>query len=338
MSALDGWIDVCRTGEWEDVRRRQVSITEEVLDQLVRKFGAQDGVPVVIGHPETDAPAYAWVDRLRRVGDRLQAKLRDIAPAFRSAVESGRYASRSIGFTREGLVHIAFLGGRAPAVPGLAPTSFATASDSPATFLAAPTGRRENEVIPNHVIAARAREIMRNEGVSVSSRSAVDRARTEFSAARTARLADGGAQQPRMIPDRYKVRAIRVSSNSRRLSAREEPFMETLLAALFARPYNITVDFALVGETKVYDAATVFQKFLEGTLEELMPPAYSEHYGELARGRLSGPTRTPSSRALPPSAQIASEARILMAKSRSAGRMLGAVEAVDQVRARYASA
>ena len=44
----------------------------------------------MIGHPEANAPAYAWIDSLRRVCDRLQAKLRDIAPSFREAVEAGR--------------------------------------------------------------------------------------------------------------------------------------------------------------------------------------------------------------------------------------------------------
>ena len=39
-------------------------------------------------HPDIDAPALGWVDGLRRSGDRLQAKLRDIAPEFREAVEA----------------------------------------------------------------------------------------------------------------------------------------------------------------------------------------------------------------------------------------------------------
>ena len=125
MSALDGWIDVCRAGTWTDTHNRRVTVSASDFDQMVAGYSAQDPAPVVVGHPSTDAPAYAWVSSLRRVGDRLQAQLRDIAPAFRAAVESNQYAGRSIAATADNrLVHLGFLGGRAPAVPGLAPTQF----------------------------------------------------------------------------------------------------------------------------------------------------------------------------------------------------------------------
>ena len=139
MSALDGWIDICRVGNWRDTHGRDAHVTESTLDALVTSFASQDPVPVVVGHPATDAPAYGWIAELRRVGDRLQARLRDLVPAFRAAVERGQYAGRSIKFGPGGLRHLAFLGGRAPAVPGLAPTQFAAAhaADPSITFAAA---------------------------------------------------------------------------------------------------------------------------------------------------------------------------------------------------------
>ena len=130
MSALDGWIDVCRTGTWRDSQGRTVPIDEGRLDRIVAAHGVADPAPVVVGHPETDAPAFAWVDGLRRTGDRLQAKLRDIAAPFREAVEAGRYAGRSIALQGDRLRHVGFLGGRAPAVPGLAPTQFAAEAET----------------------------------------------------------------------------------------------------------------------------------------------------------------------------------------------------------------
>ncbi len=133
MSALDGWIDVCRTGTWRDAANREVTVTEADFDGLVSAYANADPVPVVVGHPSTDAPAYGHVEAIRRTGDRLQAKLRDVMPAFRDAVESGRYTGRSIAFTGTSLKHLGFLGGRAPAVPGLAPTQFA---EAPATVVA----------------------------------------------------------------------------------------------------------------------------------------------------------------------------------------------------------
>ena len=111
--ALDGWIDVCRTGTWTDVRGRETEVTPALLDAVVADYATADPAPVVVGHPETDAPAYGWVERLRVSGDRLQAKLSDLAPEFRAAVEAGRYGPRSIALQGDRLRHVGFLGGRA---------------------------------------------------------------------------------------------------------------------------------------------------------------------------------------------------------------------------------
>ena len=134
MSALDGWIDICRAGTWRDIAGREVTIDEARLDRIVAEHAAADPAPVVVGHPEADAPAFAWIDALRRSGDRLQAKLRDISAPFREAVEAGRYAGRSIALQGDTLRHLGFLGGRAPAVPGLAPTCFASAPETVIAF------------------------------------------------------------------------------------------------------------------------------------------------------------------------------------------------------------
>ena len=131
MSALDGWIDVCRAGTWRDMAGRDVAIDEARLDRIVDAHAVADPAPVVVGHPETNAPAFAWIDGLRRVGE---AKLRDIAPAFREAVEAGRYAGRSIALQGDTLRHVGFLGGRAPAVSGLVPTRFASAPETVVAF------------------------------------------------------------------------------------------------------------------------------------------------------------------------------------------------------------
>ncbi len=134
MSALDGWIDVCRTGTWRDMSGREVEIDGPRLGRIAGAYADADPAPVVVGHPSIDAPAYARVERLRVVGDRLQAKLGDIAQPFREAVEAGRYSGRSIALKGDELRHLGFLGGVAPAVPGLAPTSFADPADTVVAF------------------------------------------------------------------------------------------------------------------------------------------------------------------------------------------------------------
>ena len=167
VSALDGWIDVCRAGTWRDMAGREVAIDEARLDRIVAAHAAADPAPVVVGHPEADAPAFAWIDGLRRSGDRLQARLRDIAPAFREAVETGRYAGRSIALNGDTLRHLGFLGGRAPAVPGLAPTQFAAEPDSVVQFadaamLAGPLERAAFDAIARTLRSLRERIIARD--------------------------------------------------------------------------------------------------------------------------------------------------------------------------------
>ena len=139
MSALDGWFDILRTGAWQDMQGRTASFSESDLDAIVAASATGDPVPVVVGHPEADAPAYGWVERMRRTGDRLQVRLRDIDDAFRAAVEAGRYSGRSVALVSDGdgamrVRHLGFLGGRAPAVDGLAPTQFSGDAGTVRTF------------------------------------------------------------------------------------------------------------------------------------------------------------------------------------------------------------
>ena len=132
-SALDGWVDVMRTGIWTDMNGNQHSYSAADLAQIAADYPASDPAPVVIGHPEIDAPAWGWVAQLRAVGDRLQARFTRINDAFRAACEAGQYGGRSVSIQRPAdengawrLFHVGFLGAAAPAIEGLAPSQFAT--------------------------------------------------------------------------------------------------------------------------------------------------------------------------------------------------------------------
>ena len=133
FSALDGWIDVFRTGDHTDMGGRTTRWTAADLAGIVADYGQADPAPVVLGHPETDGPALGWVRGLRVMGDRLQARLDRLDPSFRGAVEAGRYAPRSVALapTATGwrLRHLGFLGAQNPAVAGLAPTQFSARAD-----------------------------------------------------------------------------------------------------------------------------------------------------------------------------------------------------------------
>ncbi len=158
LSALDGWIDICRAGSFT-ASTGPVTLAEADLDEMVANFERADPAPVVLGHPtRDDVPAEGWVDRLRRVGDRLQARLTRLDDDFRSACQAGRFAARSIGATKEAagwtLQHLAFLGAALPAVDGLAPSHFSRhpkgmviALSAPLdTALAAPLGGAEERL------------------------------------------------------------------------------------------------------------------------------------------------------------------------------------------------
>ncbi len=141
FSALDGWIDVFRTGDHTDMGGSTTRWTAADLAGIVADYGQADPAPVVLGHPETDGPALGWVRGLRVMGDRLQARLDRLDPSFRGAVEAGRYAPRSVALapTATGwrLRHLGFLGAQNPAVEGLAPTQFSARADG-ALFYSCP--------------------------------------------------------------------------------------------------------------------------------------------------------------------------------------------------------
>lgn len=93
--------------------------------------------PLVVGHPEHDAPAYGWVQSLSAEGGRLLATPQQVDPAFAELVESGRFKKISASFYRPEaannpapgvyyLRHVGFLGAKAPSVKGLKTAAFAS--------------------------------------------------------------------------------------------------------------------------------------------------------------------------------------------------------------------
>ena len=115
------WIDIFKTGTHTDSKGRTNAFTHDDLDGIVASYSAgEHEAPVVIGHPKDDSPAWGWVEGLRRTGDILQGKLRELAPEFVEWVKEGRYKKRSISLYPDNtLRHVGFLGAMPPAVKGL---------------------------------------------------------------------------------------------------------------------------------------------------------------------------------------------------------------------------
>lgn len=133
------WIECFRTGSQTDSAGNTKDWTEADLDNIVDKYNNQADeerheAPIVLGHPKTDDPAFGWVEELKREGNLLFAKLKDLSKDFVQKVRDGQYKKRSISlYSNMLLKHIGFLGATPPAVKGLADPDF-NSSQSYMTF------------------------------------------------------------------------------------------------------------------------------------------------------------------------------------------------------------
>ena len=115
------WIEIFRTGTWTDSAGKTRTWTTADLDRIVATYDpAKREAPLVIGHPKDNAPAYGWVDGVKRAGERLHAQFKQVPDQVKNLVAQGRYKKRSISIYPDGsLRHVGLLGAVPPAVPGL---------------------------------------------------------------------------------------------------------------------------------------------------------------------------------------------------------------------------
>lgn len=146
---LKARIEVFRPGTFRPMGGEPISYSAADLRAIADAYDA-DGAPapVVIGHPDIDAPAFGWVRSFDfdAGAERLYAELDEIEPQFAEMVKAGRFRKVSMAFFSPQASHnpvpgtwypkhVGFLGAAAPAVSGLKPAHFAAPAD--ATFEAA---------------------------------------------------------------------------------------------------------------------------------------------------------------------------------------------------------
>ncbi len=124
---MNKWTEVFRTGKHTDSAGNSRDWTEQDLDRIAAGYNPDSyESPVVIGHPALNAPAFGWVEALKRKGDILLARFKQVAPEFTELVKQGRFKKISVALTPAlELRHIGFLGAAAPAVSGLKNVEFA---------------------------------------------------------------------------------------------------------------------------------------------------------------------------------------------------------------------
>jgi hypothetical protein len=129
FKGLQDWVPIFRAGVQKDSLGREKVWTTGDLDQVVANHSAEHPAPHVITHKELYSPfAYGRTAELKREGDVLLAKSKDIEPQFEQLIKDGRLFERSVRLvpTANGwkLGHVAWLGAEQPAVQGLAPVQF----------------------------------------------------------------------------------------------------------------------------------------------------------------------------------------------------------------------
>lgn len=121
-------VEIFRAGTWNNDK-----YTVDDLDEMVVNFdkvGYQ--VPVKLGHAEDGGePAYGWVSRVFRIGDKIVADLRDLPGKIYDAIRNRRFdhvsaemfwdLKRNGETFRRALKAVALLGAETPAVAGLTP-------------------------------------------------------------------------------------------------------------------------------------------------------------------------------------------------------------------------
>ncbi len=130
------WIEIFRTGEHTDSSGRKASYDAGALDKIAEIYNSKVAesksfaAPIVKGHPKTDAPAFGWIERLARRGDKLLAKAIDADPKFVEEVRKGLYRKISMAIYPDmTLRHVGFLGAASPAVKGLELAKFTDGDD-----------------------------------------------------------------------------------------------------------------------------------------------------------------------------------------------------------------
>ncbi|NSY13057.1 hypothetical protein [Agrobacterium vitis] len=137
-------IEVFRPGTFTPMEGASITYSAADLKAAADAYDPDTApVPVVVGHPATDAPAYGWAQSFDydASSQRLYATVGEIDPAFSEAVKAGRYKKVSLSFFRPEASanpvpgtwyprHIGFLGGAAPAVSGLKNVQFSAPEGS----------------------------------------------------------------------------------------------------------------------------------------------------------------------------------------------------------------
>lgn len=137
MDNTPAFFEIFRAGKHVAVDGREMEFTDADVAEIASTYSPDlSEAPLVVGHPEINAPAYGWTKTLRADKGLLFAAPHQVDPEFAGMVNAGRFKKRSASlYLRDTpgnptpgklyLRHIGFLGAAAPAVKGLKDAQFA---------------------------------------------------------------------------------------------------------------------------------------------------------------------------------------------------------------------
>ena len=94
--------EIFKTGKHTSDKGITREYTTDDLDKIVANYNPDEHeAPIVIGHPKNNAPAYGWIEKLQRVGEKLIAFPKQVNQAFADMVKEGAFKKRSISITND---------------------------------------------------------------------------------------------------------------------------------------------------------------------------------------------------------------------------------------------
>ncbi|MEM1055179.1 MAG: hypothetical protein AAGI52_06605 [Bacteroidota bacterium] len=141
-------IHLFRAGRQTDIQGTELAFSEDVLAGIASTYDpTAHEAPLVVGHPQTNGPAWGWISTLSADGSDLHGTPTQVDAAFAEQVGAGRFKKVSISLYLPGssshplgadaefpyLRHVGFLGAQPPAVKGLRAVEFGEDEEGVAT-------------------------------------------------------------------------------------------------------------------------------------------------------------------------------------------------------------
>lgn len=139
-------LQIFRKGRQKASSGAVIDFTDAICEAIAKAYDpAKHEAPIVVGHPESDKPAYGWVKSIAFVEGVLEVEPHQVEPQFAELVAEGRFKKISASFYPPGhahnpvpesyyLRHVGFLGAEPPAVKGLRAPQFAAGDDGVLEF------------------------------------------------------------------------------------------------------------------------------------------------------------------------------------------------------------